>query len=1073
LKSARSRSIASLESQPADTQDGLSLQVKALARLHDLAMRLAGTSEPQPALEAVLDTIVEAHTADFGSLSLVVPATERLAVCASAGFDHATIERFSTVLSDPSASACGKAALTQERAVICDIELESQSSDFRSFAESVGIQSLHSTPILTRAGEAIGVLSVYFNTSRLPTEWEMQLADLCARHAAEAIEAAKAQHAIRESEERLRLATQTGKVGIWDWDIVANHVSWTDSLYLIHGVKPDEFTSTVEGFSALVHPEDRDFVAQAIQRALDFNEPYELEFRAVRPDGDVIWLFTNATILRAQGRPVRMLGATMDITAMKRAQLAARESQERFVRFMQHLPGLAWIKDAGGKYVFANEAAHKAFQTTPAKLYGKSDLEVFPQETARRYRENDQAALASETGYQTVETLEHKDGTLHYSLVHKFPIPGADGAATLIGGMAIDITDRKQAEESLRASEERFRTLADHAPVGIFQTGPDGKTVFVNKSWCAMTGLSPSEAQGDGWTNALHPEDRRRVTAGWNLAVRKGIASEAEFRFVRHDGTVTWMQGNAVPLRSVDGELIGYIGTVADVTQRKASEIALRESEERFRHMADHAPVMIWVTEADGQCTFLGKTWYDFTGRTPETSLGFGWIEAVHPDDREAAKQAFLDANERHVVFGLEYRLRDKHGQYHWVIDAGMPRTGDDGQFLGFIGSVIDITDRKKYEEELREADRRKDEFLAVLAHELRNPLAPIRTGLELMRLAGDDSTAIEEVRTTMERQSQQMVRLIDDLLDVSRITRGAVELRKSRVELAAIVESAIETSRPLIEEMGHKLEVTIPKQPIVLEADATRLSQVISNLLNNAAKYTPRGGHVGVSAERVEGMAIISVKDSGIGIPSEMLESIFDMFTQVDGSLERSHGGLGIGLTLVKRLVEMHGGSIEARSFGANQGSEFTVRLPAVVGLLNEPPQSDGQGPAQASKRRILVVDDNENAAKVLGMLLTALGNEVRTAFDGISGIELAESFLPEIILLDIGMPKLNGYETARRIREQPWGKNMVLAALTGWGQEEDKRRTREAGFDHHFVKPVEPAVLQKLLAEYEPATH
>jgi PAS domain S-box-containing protein len=469
----------------------------------------------------------------------------------------------------------------------------------------------------------------------------------------------------------------------------------------------------------------------------------------------------------------------------------------------------------------------------------------------------------------------------------------------------------------------------------------------------------------------------------------------------------------------------------------------------------------------------LGKTWYDFTGRTPDASLGFGWIDAVHPDDREAARQSFLSANDGHTAYSLEYRLRDKNGEYHWVIDAALPRFAADRQFLGFIGSVIDISDRKKYEEELREADRRKDEFLAVLAHELRNPLAPIRTGLELMRLAGDDVTVIEEVRTTMERQSQQMVRLIDDLLDVSRITRGAVDLRKSRVELAAVIENAIETSRPFIEEIGHKLVISIPKQPIVLEADPTRLAQVISNLLNNAAKYTPRGGSVRLTAERVDGMAVISVKDSGIGIPAEMLEPIFDMFTQVDGSLERSHGGLGIGLTLVKRLVEMHGGTVEARSSGTNQGSEFVVRLPALVGLLHDPPSSKRHDPASSAKRRILVVDDNENAAKVLGMLLTALGNEVRIAFDGFTGIALAESFLPEIILLDIGMPKLNGYETALRIREQPWGKSIVLAALTGWGQEEDKRRTREAGFDHHFVKPIEPAILQKLLAEYEPAAY
>jgi PAS domain S-box-containing protein len=1037
-------------------------------------MRLAATSEPQPALEAVLETIVEAHMADFGLLTLYDPASKSLRPVASIGFHDAALQLLSEMAADPKSGDCGNALATRERVVVHDIETDSRFKEFHALALSLGFRSVHSTPILTGADEAIGVLSVYFQLPRRPTEVEMQLADLCARHAADAIDAAKARQAVRESEERLRLATQTGKVGIWDWDIVANRVSWTESLYGIHGLSPHEFDGTVEGFSALVHPDDRERVAEAIRRALAGSEPYDLEFRAVRPDGEIIWIFTNATVLRDKDRPLRMLGAAMDITASKRAQQVARENQERFVRFMQHLPGLAWIKDASGKYIFANDAAHKAFQTAPEKLYGRTDHEVFPKETACRFRENDEKALASESGCQTVETLEHQDGSLHYSLVHKFPIPGPPGgAATLIGGMAIDITDRKQAEESLRESEERFRTLADHAPVGIFQTGPDGKTVFVNKSWCAMTGLTFIDAQGDGWTKAVHPEDRARVVYGWNHAVRRGVSSESEFRFVRADGAVFWIQGNAVPLWNPDGQLIGYIGTVADVTQRKTAEIALRESEQRFRHMADHAPVMIWVTEADGRCTFLGKTWYDFTGCTPEASLGFGWINAVHPDDRESAQQAFLAANDRQVPYSVEYRLRNKDGDYHWVIDAALPRLAADGQFLGFIGSVIDITDRKHFEEELREADRRKDEFLAVLAHELRNPLAPIRTGLELMRLAGDDQTAIEEVRITMERQSQQMVRLIDDLLDVSRITRCAVDLRKSRVELATVVANAVETSRPLIEEMGHQIDVTIPKQPIVLEADPTRLAQVISNLLNNAAKYMPRGGTIRVTVERLDSTAVISVKDSGIGIPSEMIERVFDMFTQVDGSLERSHGGLGIGLTLVKRLVEMHGGSVEAHSPGLNQGSEFIVRLPAVVGLLSEPPMSEGVGPQAAAKRRILVVDDNENAAKVLGMLLTALGNDVRTAFDGFAGIELAESFQPEIILLDIGMPKLNGYETARRIREQPWGKNVVLAALTGWGQEEDKRRTREAGFDHHFVKPVEPATLQKLLSEFEPLAY
>jgi PAS domain S-box-containing protein len=807
-----------------DGFEAFSLQVKALSRLHELAMMLAGMPEPQPALQAILETLVDVHNADFGLLSLYDDAMKCLTPGASLGIDEAALKALARVEPGANIGACGCAIATRERAVVEDVETDHRFEPYRSMARDVGFRAVHSTPMMTRSGEMLGVISVQFKTPRRPTETEILLADLCARHAADAMEVARSRHALRESE-------------------------------------------------------------------------------------------------------------------------------VRFARFMQHLPGLAWIKDETGRYVFANASAQKAFQLTAAKLYGKTDAEVFASDTARQFQSNDALALAKEAGIQTIETLQHDDGTLHYSLVNKFPIPSIDGAGPLIGGMAIDVTDRKRAEESLR------------------------------------------------------------------------------------------------------------------------------ESEQRFRNMADHAPVMIWVTEADGSCSFLGKTWYQFTGRSPADSLGFGWIDAVHPDDRTAARDMFLAANERHEAFSHEYRLQGRNGSFYWVIDAASPRFDDNGKFLGYIGSVIDITKRKQDEVALREsavalkdADRRKDEFLALLAHELRNPLAPIRTGVELMRLAGDDPAVVEEVRTTMERQSQQMVRLIDDLLDVSRITRGTLELRKSRVELTGVVESAVETVGPMIQEMGHQLNVELPKQPIVVEGDPTRLAQVISNLLNNAAKYMARGGRIDLLARRDKSTVTISVKDQGIGIPPEMIDRIFDMFIQVDGSLERAHGGLGIGLTLVNRLVEMHGGSVEAQSRGVNQGSEFTVRLPIVVELLAHPHESNGQGPVTPGKRRVLIVDDNESAAHVLGMLLKALGNEVQTAFDAARAIELAEQFHPDVVLLDLGMPKMNGYEAARHIRSQPWGKTMVLAALTGWGQEDDKRRTREAGFDHHFVKPIDPATLQKFLAECEP---
>jgi signal transduction histidine kinase len=368
---------------------------------------------------------------------------------------------------------------------------------------------------------------------------------------------------------------------------------------------------------------------------------------------------------------------------------------------------------------------------------------------------------------------------------------------------------------------------------------------------------------------------------------------------------------------------------------------------------------------------------------------------------------------------------------------------------------------------ELREADRRKDEFLATLAHELRNPLAPIRNALRVMRLAGDDGSVAEESREMMERQLAQMVRLVDDLLDVSRITRDKLELRKERVALAAAIESAVETSRPLIEQMGHHLTVALPPEPVHLDADATRLAQVFANLLNNSAKYTERGGLIRLSAELCEGRVVVRVRDNGVGIPAEAMPWLFEMFSQVDRNLERAQGGLGIGLTLVKRLVEMHGGVVYAVSEGAGRGSEFVVELP-VGECVPEPEESsaDDGGQAVAPKRRILVVDDNRDSATSLSMMLSLMGNETRTAHDGLEAVEAAAAFRTDVILLDIGLPKLNGYDACRRIREQSNGCRPVVVACTGWGQVEDRRRTTEAGFDHHLVKPLDPDALQELLA-------
>jgi signal transduction histidine kinase/ActR/RegA family two-component response regulator len=376
------------------------------------------------------------------------------------------------------------------------------------------------------------------------------------------------------------------------------------------------------------------------------------------------------------------------------------------------------------------------------------------------------------------------------------------------------------------------------------------------------------------------------------------------------------------------------------------------------------------------------------------------------------------------------------------------------------------LVEQEKVSEALRDADRRKDEFLATLAHELRNPLAPIRNSLHILRLTSSGDPAAEQVREMMERQVGHLVRLVDDLMEVSRITRGKIELRIESVEIAAVIRSAVEASRPLIEEHRHQLAISLPAEPLVVDGDSLRLSQVLSNLLNNAARYMNPGGQIWIGAKQQEDEVVIQVRDAGVGIAAEMLPHIFNMFTQVDRSTRQAQGGLGIGLTLVRTLVQMHGGRVEASSPGIGQGSEFVVRLPLNrAATISQQTGPDPPIPALPS-RRVLVVDDNRDAAQSLGLLLTLLGVEVRVVNDGRSALEILSSYRPTVVLLDIGMPGMDGYEVAQRIRQRSEFRDVMLIALTGWGQEEDRRRTSQAGFDHHLLKPADMTELKSLFA-------
>lgn len=519
-----------------------------------------------------------------------------------------------------------------------------------------------------------------------------------------------------------------------------------------------------------------------------------------------------------------------------------------------------------------------------------------------------------------------------------------------------------------------------------------------------------------------------------------------------------------------------------DAVAREQSE-ALRASEERYRTLFDLGPVAVYSCDVAGVIQQFNRRAAELWGREPEpgdTDERFcGSFKLFRPDGsfmpHEQCPMAEVVSGKLAHVRDAEVLIERPDGSRITVVVDIRPLMSAQGEVAGAINCFFDITERKRIEEQSREyvaeladADRRKSEFMAMLAHEFRNPLATIHAGLQVQRLSAGDAQAAHSVTALMERQVGHLVRLVDDLLDVNRISRGTIELRRGPVELATVVDAAVETARSLIERMGHELILAMPPEPIWLNADSLRLTQVVGNLLNNASKFTENGGCIRLSVALLGEEAEIRVRDNGAGISADQLPFVFDMFMQADTAMGRSGTGLGIGLALVKSLVEMHDGTVEAHSVGVGHGSEFVVRLPITHEAARPQPITSPHEPfATVTARRVLVVDDNRDAAESLAMFLKLSGHDTYIAHDGLEAVDKAAQLNPDIILLDIGLPKINGLEAARRIRKQSQGNRPVLVALTGWGQDADRQKSREAGFDAHIVKPVDPVVLANLMVE------
>jgi PAS domain S-box-containing protein len=644
----------------------------------------------------------------------------------------------------------------------------------------------------------------------------------------------------------------------------------------------------------------------------------------------------------------------------------------------------------------------------------------------------------------------------------------------------------------LHESEELVHYIADAAPVLIWISDTTKKCIWLNKPWLEFTGRTMEQEYGDGWAESLHPQDFDRCIAIYFSSFEARKEFSIEYRLRRHDGEYRWMLVKGVPRFMSDGEFSGYIGSCIDITERKQVEEILRQSQaeaERQRRLYDtilsNTPDLVYVFDLNHRFTYAndvllkmwGKTWDEAIGKTC-LELGYEpWHAEMH--DREIEQViATKQPTRGEVPFTGTFGRR----VYDYIF---VPIIGKDGEVEAIAGTTRDITERQQMEATLRETDRRKDEFLATLAHELRNPLAPIRSGLEIIRRTVDDKIKFEETLNIIERQTNQIVHLVDDLLDISRITQGKIRLRKERIDLKTAIDMALETSQGVIDKAENELIITLPYKPIYIDADLTRVAQIFLNILNNAAKYSSAGGKISLTAGKEGNEAVIGIKDTGLGIAPEMLSKIFDMFGQLETPDQQVQGGLGIGLSVVKKLVEMHGGTVEAFSEGRGKGSEFIVRLPLVVEQSEslsaaqssekdslqtaEMKMSNSDNPLhpalKAGQQRVLVVDDNIDAVQMLETLLSFEGHTIRTAFDGKTGIEIALEFQPDVCLLDIGLPEMNGYELACRLRE--FLPQVLLISVSGWGQEEDRRRSREAGFDNHLVKPVDFDDIKKLIQQ------
>jgi PAS domain S-box-containing protein len=741
-----------------------------------------------------------------------------------------------------------------------------------------------------------------------------------------------------------------------------------------------------------------------------------------------------------------------------------------FGRLVQSIRDYAiFLLDPVGQVLTWNEGAQAIKGYAPDEIIGSHFSRFYPWDRIESGWPQYELEMAAKDGrFEDENWRLRKDGSRFWANVVITALRDNDGTLTGFAKVTRDLSARRATEETLRQSEERFRMLIEGVrDYAIFTLDPNGLVTTWNAGAQTLKGYSADEVIGSHFSRFYPADELKR---GWpehelRMATTEGRFEDEGWR-LRKDGSRFWANVVITALRDSAGTLKGFSKITRDLSERKEHERQLAESEERFRMLVqgvtDYAIVML---DQSGAISSWNSGAEKITGYTATEMLGKHVSNFYTSEDIRSNRpwQQLLTAHEKRRVSEEGWRVK-KDGSQFWANTVITALEDPQGRERGYVHVMQDLTQRR-HAESLADTTQRMHEFIAMLAHELRNPLAPIRNAVELMGKRGLQDETLESMRQMIHRQTNYLTRIIDELLDVNRIARGAFSVTKEAIDLSDVLRKAVETSRPLIDSQGHTLTVDIPEEPLIIQGDALRLTQAIVNLLNNAAHYSPRGGEVRIAIERRQTDVVIRVRDTGRGIDKEHLEIVFDLFARPNADVHEHHGGLGVGLALVRRVIELHAGTVRAYSAGVGQGSEFVVRLPLPLGRLQL--VSNNTVPAKSSleRLRIVVADDNKDAADSLQALLQALGQDVYAVYDGPTALKAVESFSPHVVMLDIGMPRMSGYEVADAIRDTLGDKAPVLAAVTGWGQDTDKRLAATHGFAYHFTKPASAAALSDLI--------